>query len=261
MKLSDLLETKLNLKHTALELQAKLLDAFDIDIELKHEESGIITLELMNNYFITINDDPELNDPITLAHRGQPVPLTVGYQDQRGGYQIIADFSTVDSAVEWITTWHEKVTGLTESKDPGPIDKRVMLYFQTRALEYETGPNFDVDTELINAPHPKLEIRFPDHYDYDIDVTFVMNNGDSKPRIRAVIDDRNDDGGKVTYVLLKTSDSVNIFVDAGCLGNGDDSVDCPTWEAAIDYFFRDVKMRIDDIFMGDPTLSRPADER
>lgn len=259
MRLTDLLETKLNIKHMALELQAKLLDAVDLDIELKQEESGVITLELMNDYYLTLNDDPELEDPITLAHRGQPVPMTVGYQDQRYGYQVIADFSTVDSAVEWITTWHEKITGLTESKDPGPIDKRVMLYFQTRALEYDTGPNFDVDTELHDGPHPKLMIRFPEHYEYDIEVTFMTNAGDSKPRIRAVIDDRNDDGGpigKVTYVMLKMPDSVNIFVDAGVLSNGEDSVNCPTWEAAIDFFMREVDKRIKELWVEDPTFSR-----
>lgn len=256
MRLANLLETKVNIKHMALELQAKLLDAFDLDIDLKLEESGIITLELMNDYYITVNDDPDLNDPICLAHRGAPVPMTVGYQDKRHGYQVIADFSTVDSAVEWITTWHEKITGLTESKGPGPIDKRVMLYFQTRALEYETGPNFDIDTELLDGPHPKLKIRFPEHYEYDIDVTFVTDAGDSKPRIRAVIDDRNDDGGKLTYVMLKTPDSVNIFVDAGFLSDGKDSVDCPTWEAAIDFFMREVDTRIKEIWVEDPTLSK-----
>jgi hypothetical protein len=150
-----------------------------------------------------------------------------------------------------------RLTTLIESEG---FDKRVMLYFQTRALEYDVGPHFDVDAELTNSgPHPKLEIRFPEHYDYDIDVTFIPAVGwpFDKSRIKAAIDDRNDDGGKLTYAMLKTPDGVNVFVYGGFLGNGNDSVDCPSWEAAIDYFFRDVKMRIDDIFLGDPTLSKP----
>lgn len=259
MKLAEVLNVD-RTKHLALELQTRLLDTFELDnIELSRDENGTVSLELLNDYYIDVsteNDTDDTSDSIILAHRGKPVPISIGYDDRRQGYQIIANFSDVDSAIEWIETWHKKITGLTEA-EISPIDKRVMLYFQTRALEFETGPNFDVDAELINGPHPRLEIRFPDHYDYDIDVTFVTDNGDMKPRIRAVIDDRNDDGGELTYVLLKTPSSVNIFVDGGLLGNGDGSIDCPSWEAAIDFFFREVKQRIDEIFMGDPTLGKP----
>ena len=217
---------------------------------------------MVNGYYIAVDHDPDDSArgtyEISLFHHGETIRLSVGYQDHDHGKrdQIISQFTNVSNAIEWIT-WHKKVTGLTESVNP--LDKRVMLYFQTRALEYETGPNFDVDAELINGEHPKLEIRFPEHYDYDIDVDFMDGSYyvNSMPCIRAVIDDRIDrNDGKLTYILLKTPDSINVFVDGGILGNGNDNVDCQSWEAAIDFFFREVKLRLDDIFMGDPSLSK-----
>lgn len=128
-----------------------------------------------------------------------------------------------------------------------PLDRRIMLYFQTRALEYETGPNFEVDTELVNnGPYPRLEIRFPDHYEYDIYVTFITGNN-LKPRIQAVINNRCE-GKRMTYVMLQTADSVNVFVVNGRLTSGADDIDCPSWEAAIDFFMREVDTQIKDMF-------------
>ena len=249
MKIKPMLE-HLSVTHMALELQAALLDEFEFDsIELKLQKPGVITLELMNDYFITIDTNPEKIATgwiIVLAHRGETaLQLQVGYKgERRGGKQVIASFSTVKETLTWIKQWHKNITGLTEAL--APPDKRAMLYFQTRALEYDTGQHFDVEAELVNGDPPMLKIRFPEHYEYDIDVTFINHQG--VPRISAVIDDRNSDGGKVTYIMLKLPDYVAVIVDGGLLSDGSSSKDCPSWEAAIDFFMREVDGRIRDIW-------------
>lgn len=143
------------------------------------------------------------------------------------------------------------------------FDRRAMLYFQTRALEYELPGNFDVDAELTGGTTPKLKIRFPEHYDYDIDVMFVIEKTDhgSKTYIKAVIDDRtrlirrND--SRPVYIMLQTPNSINVFVVDGFLNDGSDDVDCPTWHAAIDFFMREVDGHIKQIWAVPGSHSSP----
>ena len=146
-----------------------------------------------------------------------------------------------------------KLTRLIEGSQP--FDRKVILYFQTKAVEYETGPNFNVETELLYGTPQKLEIRFPEHYDYDIDVFFIRENpsSDERTRIKAVIDDRNDDGGKLTYIMMQMTTGdlplvVGVWVVDGVLGDGDSTKEFPSWHAAIDFFMTEVDARIKDLW-------------
>lgn len=133
----------------------------------------------------------------------------------------------------------------------GSFDRRVILYFQTKAIEYDVG-KFCVDAKLVNDYGQKLEIRFPDHYEYDIDVRFLNTH---EPRILADIDDRNDDGGKTVYVMHQNNDhAIVVYNSGGSLSNGEDDKICPNWEAAIDFFMNEVDQRIKELWVEDSSL-------
>lgn len=128
------------------------------------------------------------------------------------------------------------------------LDKRVMLQFQRAAIEFDIGPKHDVDAELTSEPGtpPKLHIQFPKHYRYDVTVKFITDQGVT--RAKATVFDNNDDGGKLDYILLQHSDGmVDVFIDGGVLGNGEDRELCKGWESAIDFFFKDISLRLDEL--------------
>lgn len=152
-------------------------------------------------------------------------------------------------------------------EDLQTLDRRVMLEFQRAAIEYKLpieGDDLDTSMFIGKDKISTLMIDFPPHYHYGIKVRFITNSTGvsrigSAIRAEASCFDKNIDGdgdsGPLVYILLQhAKGGVEVFIDGGILGNGEDSQECKNWEEAIAFFFKDISLRLAEI--KDEALSR-----